>query len=106
MEHTLGTKVASRQHTRSAQGTAPTTPPTRGNGRVVVDGCGWSGDGAVMATGLFGARQSTMEDGGAWGVEQCVGCDVCGMNGAVVVMPLLWTWLRVVLMVAVGLNID
>ena len=84
-------------------GTAPTTPPTRGNGRVVVDGCGWSGD-DVMAAGMFGSRQSTMEDGGAWGVEQSVGAMFVGsmVAGVVVVMPLLWTWLCVVLMVAVG----
>ena len=53
-----------------------------------------------MTVGMFGALQSTME-GGAWGVEHCLWV-VCGMNGVVVVMPLLWTWLCVVVMVAVG----
>ena len=56
-------KVTSRQRHKVCAGTAPTTPPTRGNGRVVVDGCGWSGDGGATTVGMFGARQSTKEDG-------------------------------------------
>ena len=40
-----------------------------------------------MTAGMFGALQSTMEDG-AWGVEHCLWV-VCGTNGVVVVMPLL-----------------
>ena len=77
-------KVTSRQRNKVCAGTDPT--PTRGNSRVVVSGCGWSGDGGVMTAGMFGALQSTMEDG-AWGVD--IRCDVCVTNGVAVVMPLL-----------------
>ena len=47
---------------KECTGTASTLL-TRGNGRVAVDGCGWSGNG-VMAAGMFGAWQCTMEGGG------------------------------------------
>ena len=54
-EHTLGhqsvlrMKVTSRQRNKECAGTAPTTSPTHGNGRVVVDVVGQA---MVMTAGI------------------------------------------------------
>ena len=77
-------------------GSASATPPTRGNGRVVVTGRGWSCDGGAMTAGMFGALQSTKGDGVVHEVLRTA-CG-CGMDGGVcvvvVVMTLLWTWVN------------